>query len=138
MPSAKKRKTKGSKQTPKPKAAGGTLDHFLQNTPTASPDLKMAELRSFSHEASGPHTQPVSPAVSSASDAYSDTPPDLRADLQGSPLHPSSLQMILELRTLLQALPTRMDIEALITRLEEQHLRDIQRINRRSNPFPPA
>lgn len=85
----------------------------------------MADQRNISHETPGTHDQPASLTASSASGTYMDTPPDLRPDIQGSPQYPCTTQMVMEMRTLLRALPTKSDIEA-DTRLEEQHRQDIQ------------
>lgn len=41
-----------------------------------------------------------------------------------------------ELRVLLQALPTKMDIKSLISRLEEQHRRDFLEVKRDVQPSP--
>lgn len=83
------------------------------------------------HEALDPQDPPASPAISSVSEAYSDSPPAFRSDLRGSSQHPPSLTLrtVDELRSLFQALPTKADI-VLISSLEETHRQKFQEVKK--------
>lgn len=95
----------------------------------------MVELRGLLQEALDSHKLPASPAISSASETYSDTPAALRSDPPVSSQKPPTLRVDAELKFLLQALPTKADIKALIDRLEETHRQELQDIKKDVQSF---
>lgn len=127
MLSAKRQKAKSNLQATQAAKSGGEVQRFVPSSQTASPDPKIAEPHGLLHEASDP---PVSPAVSSELEAYSDAP---AASCLGPPdfsHQPLTLQTDDELRNLLQALPTKTDIKALIDRLEETYRLELQKVKK--------
>lgn len=59
-------------------------------------------------------------------DLLQDTPAAFRSEMAGPSQQTSSL--LEDLRSILQALPTKADIEALVSRIEEAHSHDIQEV----------
>lgn len=69
--------------------------------------------------------------LSVASNTYSAIPDILHPDLQSSQHQPLTLRADAELWALLQALPTRSDIKALISKLEATHHRELVAMKKR-------
>lgn len=64
---------------------------------------------------------PTSPAHSSVSDAISDASADLFSQPAALSLSPLTLRADAELLILLSSLPSKMDLEAMVHRIEEAH-----------------
>lgn len=97
----------------------------LRDSPLTTPDLRVPPTVAADHAA----------AVHAVSDSYSGsvTAP---GTLSGPPSQLLTLLIDSNLRALLQALPTKADIEALIGRLEEQHRRDFTEVRRDAQALP--
>lgn len=128
MCSAGKQRGKHQKKTsPKP-STSGEIQKFLSNAHGASPATKMADATM-----PGPHNewQPQDPTtslpLSVAPDMDFTTPAVFRPDSQKHAQSPHTpLRADVKLRALLQALPTRSDIEAIVSRLEATHRKEIE------------
>lgn len=88
----------------------------------------MADPQGLHSEAPEPHGSRVSSAVSQGSEAYPDIPAAFLSDPRGLPCPTLTYRADAELRSLLQALPTRADIEALIGRVEEMHRQELRAV----------
>lgn len=88
-------------------------------------DTKIPEPCGSHHGALDSREPPASP-TSTASDAFSETPAAFRPDIHGSSPQPLTFRADDELWVLLQALPTKANIEALIGRLKDAHRQELQ------------
>lgn len=115
--------TKSTKLTPSTPSTG-EIQHLFQ---LQSLELKMADPRAAPPGNHASHSSPALPAASMSSEAYPDIPPAFLSDpRRSSPYPPTTYQEDNELRTLLQALPTKSDMEALIGRVEAAHRQELQ------------
>lgn len=128
MNSGKKKTCKGSrgsKKTTHTPRAEGEIQRFFTQTQEAPKLAKMADHTTSHHEGTHPQEPSVSPAASDASEVYSETQAVFHSEPQYSQQQPLTLRADTKLQALLQALPTRMDIEALIGKLEATHQKEM-------------
>lgn len=141
MHSSKKKKAKKNIKSTKPSQSAPSaseIQRFFHITQLNSPELMMTDTRAAPLVSPISHDSPTSPAVSSGSEAYPDIPPAFLSDPQGSPPSPSlTYHADTELRSLLQALPTKADIEALIGKVKAAHRQELQVVKKRCRPSPP-
>lgn len=132
MQSAKRHRTRASTRgTSASKSPGEIRRYFLQlqgsspgttvTAPRGSPRGEKQKAPRQSEACSSPTPQPTQEYPT---DTYKDT----HQPTMESPQPPDPALFEQDIRGLLQALPTRSDIEALILRLEETHRRDIQEV----------
>lgn len=88
----------------------------------------MAAQRGSTQEAQASDTRPPSLGPSAAPDCFSETLVAFRPEMSPTTQLPGVSQLDQDIRSLLQALPTRINIEAMILRLEETHRRDVQKV----------
>lgn len=127
MYSAGKRRGRCQKRvSPKPHR-NGDIQRFLLSNPGTPPTAKMADAtRTGPHDARQPQTTPARTPTPATQNLDNTVPAIFHTDSQESISHaPLTLRADAELRALLQALPTRADIEAILNRLEESHKQEI-------------
>lgn len=132
MQSAKRHRTRASiRGTPTGKSPGEIRRYFLQ-VQGSYPGTKVTAPRGSPHgehqraprQAEAYPTPDSRPAPILPTDSHGEP----QKDVMSSPQPPAPVLIDHDIRSLLQALPTRSDIEALILKLEETHRRDIQEV----------
>lgn len=124
----KRRRTKGKAKTQKTCKNGGNIEQFLTHSQPASPASKMAEPCVEAGPSQGMEERSASPAESMESDSYSEMPVALQSRAETPLTGLRSAGGDTELWALLKALPTKTDIESLLSRTETQHHKEIQEV----------
>lgn len=104
--------------------SGGNTEVF-QLLQSGSPEFKMTGAHASYSAGLNPHTQPASPAGSQRPEIYPSIPPALSTDPRTSLQLPLMYRADEELRAILQALPTKADIEDLVGCVETTHRKEI-------------
>lgn len=125
MYSARKRKGKNKKKASPKQQTTGEIQRYFSSTHEASPATKMVDPTRFVHHEGLPFRIPLILQRPRVLQAGFDTPAVFRSDPQGSQNLPLTLRADAELRVLLQALPTRSDIEALIGKFEASNCKEL-------------
>lgn len=127
MQSAKRHRTRAYIwETPAGKSPGEIRRYFLQ-LQGQSPGSRVTAPRGEKQKASKQIETCVSPCSRAEPERSTDNYGSPHRGTMASP-QPSEPLLDQDIRSLLQALPTRTDIEALILKLEETHRRDIQEV----------
>lgn len=124
----KKKKGKGSKKTKPYTATRQRIQCYFTNIQEAPPEAKMGDLDTLHHMERQSRDPTTSPVASMESEAFLDTPGVFHSDSQGKQHQALTLRADAKLGTLLQALPKRSDIKALISRLEATHRKELAEV----------
>lgn len=119
-----KKKTSLAPNTP----AIGDLQRLFGRSRSGSPELKMAD--PWSSRSQTPDRM-VTPDISEGSRSpklYANSPDPAEVDLNRSPRQPFMVGADAELKAILQALPTRADIEALVGKVEAAHRKELRAV----------
>lgn len=132
MQSAKRHRTRASTRgTPVGKSPGEIRLYFLQlqgSYPGAAVAAPRGSPRGEKQRAPRQTEACSSPVYQPARELSADSYGEPHQTTMASPQPPKPILIDQDIRSLLQALPTRSDIEALILKLEETHRRDIQEV----------
>lgn len=115
--------TKGKKWTPAAPSPG-EIQRFFQLPQSGSLEFKMADTCASRSEGLDLLAYPASPAGSSSSEIYPTIPPAFLSDPRNSLHLPLTYRADAELKSILQALPMKADIEDLIGRVEATHRKE--------------
>lgn len=109
----------------------GEIQWLFQLSQSGSPEFKMADSHASHSAGLDPLAYPAYPASPTGPlslEIYPNTPPPLLMDLRNSPHLPLTYRADVELKSILQALPTKADIEALIGCVEATHRKELRAI----------
>lgn len=134
MLAAKRYRTRSSARATRSHTSQDETDRFFPGAHRTTPGTIVAVPRVSGQNTPIMPDLPASPGSSSIPDSLQETPAIFRPDMSAgtnSPLRGEMSRLDGDIRTLLQALPTKQEIEALIRRVEEAQLRDIQAVRER-------
>lgn len=91
----------------------------------------MADARALHSSGLDPNVFPASPAVSLSPEIYPNTPPAPSTDPQNFPHLSLTYRADAELKSILQALPTKADIEALVGHVETANRKELRAVKQK-------
>lgn len=132
MLAVKRYRTRSSGRATHSHTSQGEIHRFFQSMYRTSPGAIVAAPRDSGLGSQLIPNPPASPGFSSVSDSLPETPALFCLVMSGvtiSPLHWEMRHLDGDIQALLQALPTKQEIEALILSVEETHHQDIQAVH---------
>lgn len=124
MHSARKKLTKKTTKAAKASPSTSSSGEFQRLFKLKHPEHKMAETRATQEELQASYMAPDSPTMS---ETYSELPNEFLSETRrSSHCPPATHRDDSDLRSLLQALPSKVDTEALIGRVEAAHRQELR------------